>query len=252
MAFPVQLDRASFKPFYFQISEALRILIEDSELKPGDRLPSEKEICNQFKISRNTARRALNSLIVDGVAYTIKGRGTFVAPARTRTGLLNLTSFSEEMVSRGFVPGSRLINLTRETPPIKIGQALQLQHDEATFRIMRLRLANGEPMAINTSYLPIKLVPRLESVNLETGSLYGYLEEQLNLPIEYGERIIKAGAASEHEANLLHIPPTCPVVVSEGTSYLVNGIPIEYTKIVYRGDRYEFSYKVVRRQAIKN
>lgn len=248
MAFPVQLDRASFKPFYFQISEALRVLIENSELKPGDRLPSENEICNQFKISRNTARRALNALIVDGVAYTIQGKGTFVAPTRTRTGLLNLTSFSEEMVSRGFLPGSRLISFGREIPATKIGQALRLQPGEETFKVERLRLANGEPMALNTAYLPVGRVPQLESVNLETGSLYTYLEEQIKLPIEYGERIIKAGAAYDHEASLLHIPTAYPVVISEGPTYLIDGTPIEYTKIIYRGDRYEFTYQVVRRR----
>ncbi|MCX6066195.1 MAG: GntR family transcriptional regulator [Chloroflexi bacterium] len=252
MLLPIQLDRTSFKPLYFQISDALHNLIEVSDLRPGDRLPSENEIVNQFKISRNTARRALNALIVDGVAYTIQGKGTFVAPARTRTGLLNLTSFSEDVKSRGYVPGSRLLSFSREIPPPKIAQALQVRPGGETFKIDRLRLANGEPMAINTSYLSVALVPQLESINLETGSLYAYLEDQLGLPIEYGERIIKGGSAFEYEANLLHIPTAYPVVIAEGPSYLIDGSPIEYTKIIYRGDRYEFSFQVVRRRNYKD
>lgn len=247
----IQLDRESFKPFYFQVSEALRSLIEASALKPGDRLPSENEIMVQFKISRNTARRAINALIVDGVAYTLQGKGTFVAPARTRTGLLNLISFSEETRNRGYLPGSRLLGFCRALPPPKIAEALQVEPGQEVFKIDRLRLANGEPLAINTSFISVALVPQLESVNLETGSLYAYLEDQLKLPIEYGERIIKAGAAFEQEAYLLHIPVGCPVVIAEGPSYLINGSPIEYTKIIYRSDRYEFAYQVVRRHNYK-
>lgn len=248
---PLVLDRDSFKPLYYQISEVLRALIESNELRPGDRLPSENELIAQYQISRNTARRAINALIMDGVVYTVQGKGAFVSPARTREGLLNLTSFSEEIRQRGMLPGSILLTFGRVTPPLKISKALQIPADAETFKIDRLRLANNEPMALNVSYLPCSLCPQLENQDLVTGSLYTYLEEMLKLGIESGERIIKAGAANEYEADLLRIPVGFPVVITEGPSYLVDGTPVEYTKIIYRGDRYEFTFKALRRHGVK-
>lgn len=248
MNMPDVLDRDSFKPLYYQISEALRLMIESNELKPGDRLPSENDLIAQYRVSRNTARRALNALIMDGVAYTQQGKGTFVAPARTREGLLNLTSFSEEIILRGMTPGSKLLGFGRVVPPPKIGLALELQPEEETYKIDRLRLANAEPMAINISFLPCRLCPDLADQDFVTGSLYRYLEDVLNLRIEFGDRLIKSGAANEYEAELLHVSIGSPVIITEGPSYLANGVPIEYTKIVYRGDRYEFTYRVIRRK----
>ena len=252
MDLPLVLNRDSFKPLYYQISEVLRAMIESNDLKPGDRLPSENELIAQYQISRNTARRALNALIMDGVAYTRQGKGTFVAPARTREGLLNLTSFSEEIIQRGMVPGSILLSFSRMIPPPKISKALNLEGNAETFKIERLRLANNEPMALNVSYLPCHLCPQLENQDLVTGSLYTYLEEVLNFRIEFGERIIKAGAANEYEAGLLQTPVGYPVVITEGPSYLVDGTPVEYTKIIYRGDRYEFTFNAMRRHGIKD
>jgi len=252
MNLPLVLDRGSFKPLYYQISEVVRLLIESNELKPGDRLPSENELIAQYQISRNTARRAINALIVDGVAYTVQGKGTFVSPARTREGLLNLTSFSEEIRMRGMIPGSTLLSFGRVVAPLKINKALQIAPDQETFKIERLRLANNEPMALNVSYLPCHFCPQLENQDLVTGSLYTYLEEVLNLRIDYGERIIKAGAANEYESELLRTPIGFPVVITEGPSFLVDGTAVEFTKIVYRGDRYEFTFNVVRRHSMRD
>lgn len=252
MDLPLVLNRDSFKPLYYQISEVLRAMIESNDLKPGDRLPSENELIAQYQISRNTARRALNALIMDGVAYTRQGKGTFVAPARTREGLLNLTSFSEEIIQRGMVPGSILLSFSRMIPPPKISKALNLEGNAETFKIERLRLANSEPMALNVSFLPCHLCPQLENQDLVTGSLYTYLEEVLNFRIEFGERIIKAGAANEYEAGLLQTPVGYPVVITEGPSYLVDGTPVEYTKIIYRADRYEFTFNAMRRHGIRD
>lgn len=251
MNLPSTLDRESFKPLYYQISEVLHTMIESSELKPGDRLPSENELIAQYQISRNTARRAINALIIEGVAFTIQGKGTFVSPARTREGLLNLTSFSEEIQQRGMVPGSLLLSFGRVVPPAKIGRALEIAPRQETYKIDRLRLADNQPMALNVSYLPCELCPQLENQDLVKGSLYAYLEGVLNLRIEYGERIIKAGAATEYEAELLQITVGYPVVITEGPSFLADGRPVEYTRIIYRGDRYEFTFNAVRRRGIR-
>lgn len=251
MTIPLALDRESFKPLYYQISEVLRAMIEGNELKPGDRLPSENELIAQYQISRNTARRAINALIMVGLVYTVQGKGAYVSPARTREGLLNLASFSEEIRQRGMIPGSTLLSFGRVVAPLKINKALQITPDQETFKIDRLRLANNEPMALNVSFLPCSLCPQLENQDLVTGSLYEYLEEELNFRIEFGERIIKAGAATEYEADLLNTPVGFPVVITEGPSFLVDGTPVEFTRIIYRSDRYEFTFNALRRHGVK-
>lgn len=241
------LDRHSFTPLYCQIAEALRSLIEDEGLSPGDRIPSENELTEQYNVSRNTVRPAINSLIRQGLVYRIQGKGTFVAPERMRHGLMELTSFTEHMKQRGLKPGSKVLYLARGQPPSKIGERLQLQSNEEVHKLERLRLANDEPLALNVSYIPCSICPNLDEEDLASGSLYNFLEGKCGLKIGYAEHVIKSAIATKIEAKLLSICHGCPVMVIDGVTYLENGIPIEYDKLTYRGDRYEFFFQSVRR-----
>ena len=103
------LDRSSYTPLYQQIGEVLRVRIENGELVPGDKIPSENELTDQYHVSRNTARLAISSLILDGLVFRVKGRGTYVAAERMSYGLIHMSSFSEDMRNRGLVPGSRVL-----------------------------------------------------------------------------------------------------------------------------------------------
>jgi len=244
----VALDRNSFKPIYYQLSDNLRAII-DGGLSPGDQIPSENELIAQYSVSRNTVRLAIDTLIRDGLVYRVKGKGTFVAPERMRYGLLRLASFSEEMRRRGLQPGSRLLNLTQTPPPVKIASRLQLSPGAPTFVIERLRLANGEPLALHTTYVPEALCPRLAEENLTTGSLYQILEDTYGLRIGYAEQVLKPTVATEYEAGMLEVVPGSPLQLVEVTSFLESGAPFEYSKLLYRGDRYEFPIKAVRHSA---
>ena len=239
------LDRNSFKPIYYQLSENLRAII-DGGLSPGDQIPSENALIAQFSVSRNTVRLAIDTLIRDGLVCRVKGKGTFVAPERMRYGLLRLASFSEEMRRRGLQPGSRLLNLTQTPPPVKIASRLQLSPGAPTFVIERLRLANGEPLALHTTYVPQALCPRLAEADLAIGSLYHILEDEYGLRIGHAEQVLKPTVATEYEASMLEVAPGSPLQLVEGTTYLENGAPFEYAKLLYRGDRYEFPITAVR------
>lgn len=242
------LDRNSFKPIYYQLSENLRAVI-DGGLSPGDQIPSENELITQYGVSRNTARLAIDILVREGLVYRVKGKGTFVAPERMRFGLLRLTSFTEEMRRRGLQPGSRLLNMSRTAPPAKIANRLQLAPGALTFVIERLRLANGEPLALHTTYVPQAVCPRLAEENLTIGSLYQILEDTYGLRIGHAEQLLKPTVATEYEAKILEVPPGSPLQLVEVTSFLENGAPFEYSKLLYRGDRYEFPIKAVRHSA---
>jgi len=243
------LVRSSFKPLYYQLSENLRAAIEDS-MQPDQRLPSENELMAQFDVSRNTVRQALDTLEKQGLIYRLKGKGTFVASERMRYGLYYLTSFTEEMIARGMRPSSRVVSFERTLPKHKVAQHLQINPNQEVFAVERLRMANEESYAYTISYVPSHLVPNLESEDLARGSLYEVLENKLSYRIKYAEQVIKPTVATEYEAELLGIEPGSPLLLVEGITYLLDGVPIEYYKLLYRGDRYEFTIRAQRRPAI--
>ncbi len=243
------LVRSSFKPLYYQLSESLRSMIEDS-MQPDQRLPSENELIAQYNVSRNTVRMALDSLEKQGLIYRLKGKGTFVAGERMRYGLFYLTSFTEEMRQRGYRPSSRIVSFERTLPKSKVALNLQVPIDQEVFAVERLRMANDESYALTISYVPCHLCPNLESVDLSSGSLYEYLENKLSYRIKYAEQVIKPTIATEYEADLLKIEPGSPLLLVEGITFLFDGVPIEYYKLLYRGDRYEFTIRAMRRPEI--
>jgi len=243
------LDRNSWQPLYSQISDQIRQRIEN-ELAPGDQLPSENELMDFFGVSRNTARLAVDILIKQGLAQRIKGKGTYVTPQRWQFGLSRLVSFSEETQRRGMRPSSRLLNLKHACPSPKIAAALQLEDGQEVYAVERLRLADQKPMAINASYLPVKLCPGLDEEDLSTGSIYHVIEDKYHLQIGYAQQVLKPAIATEWEAELLQVKTGSPLLLVEGTAYLVDGRPLEYARLLYRGDRYEFPIQAVRQPNI--
>lgn len=241
------LDRRSFKPIYFQLGELIQNLIDDGKLEHGMQLPSERELMDHFDISRNTVRKAIDSLISDGLVYRVQGKGTFVAASKMQYGLFGLKSFSEEMRMRGLKPGGRVLDCTRLRPSPRISQALQLEEGQEVYRIERLRTADDEPMALHTSYIPQEFVPDLDEVELEDRSLYTIFEEDYHLIIWRAERALQPVIARDYEVEMLNVQPETPLLLVEGTTYLVEDHPVEYAKIVYRSDRFQFRIHSLRR-----
>jgi GntR family transcriptional regulator len=241
------LDRRSFKPVYFQLSELIQNQIEDGTLLPGTQIPSERDLMEIFGISRNTVRMAVDSLLRDGLVYRVPTKGTFVASGKMQYGLFGLISFSEDIRLRGLEPGAQLLDFTVIIPSPRIIQALHLTPGQEVFRIERLRTADGIPMALNTSYIPHYLCPDLEKENLENQSLYKILEDKYGHIIWRAERVVEPCIARDYEVEMLHIQPRSPVLLVEGTTYLVEDRPIEYVKMLYRSDRLQFRIHSLRR-----
>jgi GntR family transcriptional regulator len=244
------LERNSWEPLYFQISEQLREKIT-GELSPGDRIPSENELISEYGVSRNTARLAIDTLIKQGLVYRVKGKGTYITSERLQYGLYQLVSFTEETLRRGMRPSSKVLRIQRIKAPPKIEQRMRLSSDQEVFLIERLRLANGKPMALNISYLPCHLCPNIDQEDLQNGSIYHIIENKYNLLIGYANQDLKPTIASDYEAELLKIKTGCALLLVEGIACLVDDTPIEYAKLLYRGDLFEFPIQAVRRPPIK-
>lgn len=241
------LDRHSFKPIYFQLAELMQNQIEDGDLKPGSQIPSERVLMEQFDISRNTARMAIESLLKNGLVYRVPAKGTFVAPGKMRFGLFDLRSFSEEMKLLGMIPSSRILDFDLVTPSPRISQALRLKSEQTTFRIERLQLADAAPMALNTSYIPQHICPDLTCEELDGRSLYQVFEERYGWLIWRSERVVEPVTARDYEAEMLQVRQGNPLLLVEGTTYLVENVPFEYVKLIYRSDRFQFNIHSLRR-----
>ncbi|MEE3678227.1 GntR family transcriptional regulator [Bacillus safensis] len=239
------IDKQSPIPMYHQIMENLKKQIEDGTLAPDTLIPSEREYAERFGISRMTVRQALSNLVNEGYLYRQKGKGTFVSRKKFEQPLQGLTSFSEDMRQRGLKASSQLVDFKKTACPEHLLTALQLSTSDDVFELKRIRLANDEPMAIETSYIPERFAGDLTKEHL-TGSLYEYIETHTGHVIAHAKQELEANVASKEEAHLLSISAGDPVLSITRTTFFQQDVPFEYVVSVYRGDRYKLIHTMER------
>jgi GntR family transcriptional regulator len=237
------LVRSSYKPMYLQISDMIREEIDSGRLALGDRIWSERYIMEQFTVSRNTALKAIEELEHAGLVARIQGKGTFVADRKVRYGLQRLTSFSEEMRLKGMTPSSHVIAMVLESSTPVLAQKLQITPTDLVYKLDRLRLADRQPMAYHTSYVPQRLCPGLDRRDFSIESLFAVIQNDYGLILSWQEQTIKPVIASKEEAALLQIKTRSPLLLAVGVAYLEDGTPIETNRILYRSDLYEFTVR---------
>jgi GntR family transcriptional regulator len=243
------LEKHSAVPLYMQLKRLLEHQITAGTLPPHSRVPSERELSEQFAISRMTVRQALAELIQEGRLYTSPGKGTFVAEPKIRQNLEALTSFTEEMRARGFNPTTRLIRREMIAAPDAVAQSLRIAEGTSVICIERLRLADDEPMAIETACLSFPGMDRLLTVDLG-GSLYAVLREYFGLIPTEAAQEFEAMLARPRERMLLHLHEGAPVLKVQRTTFDSERRPFEHVQSVYRGDRYRFVARLVRESGV--
>jgi GntR family transcriptional regulator len=236
------LNRHTPVPLYYQLAEQLRELIRAGELRPGDQVPSERDLSDRYAISRMTVRQALGYLIREGTLVAEHGRGTFVAEPKLMYDVLQLLGFTEAIVQRGGTPVSQVLEQRIVTPPASIAQGLRLASKAPVHKIVRLRLSNSMPLLLETSYLSAERCPDLEQHNLANRSLYEVLEQEYGILLKRARQTLEATAANVYESQLFNIPAGTPMILLEGITSDYNERPIEYFKAVYRGDRFKLVF----------
>ncbi|HEY2419839.1 MAG TPA: GntR family transcriptional regulator [Neobacillus sp.] len=239
------INKNSPIPFYHQLEEYVKQQIDSRLLTEDEAIPSEREYAEKFQISRMTVRQAINNLVLEGYLYRQKGRGTFVNKKKVEQELQGMTSFTEDMVSRGMTPSSKLLSFEILPADKKTAEELLISANDQIYKIKRIRLADGAPMALETAYIPVKLVPGLTEEN-SNQSLYHYIEENLALSISEAKQEIEASIATLKEAEDLGIEVGAPILLMVRTSYLQSGIPFELVKSSFRADRYRFVHTMKR------
>jgi GntR family transcriptional regulator len=199
-------------------------------------------------ITRATVRRALDVLERDGWIYRQKGVGSFAATRRVEHELTQLVSTTEDMRERGWLLTTKLVSIDHVPASTKVATALEIPRGTQCYKLCRVREVDGEPISVQTPYLPLALCPDLEDHDL-TRSLYRLLETRYGLRLWTGREILRARCALPHEKDLLGLASCTAVMAMERTTYAANGQAVEYLEAVWRGDRYDFKVSLTRPQS---
>ena len=225
----------AFTPRYREIERAMRQRL--AKLAPGAELPSDAELCEEFGVSRMTARHAMHRLVQEGLLFRAPGRGTFVAEAPTHRRANSLLSFSNEMRRQGRVPTSRILGRALRAPTREEVVRLQLKEGEKVLWLKRIRLADGEPIALESTRLNRRTAAAVLMASLERESLHAVLV-RAGFPPTKGRATIDAEGASADDARWLQIRKGDPMLVERRVIVDDRGRPLEFTESRYPADRY--------------
>jgi GntR family transcriptional regulator len=233
-------------PLYHQVKTTLLREIEAGRWAPGDQLPTENALIERFGVSKITIRQALRDLAQMGYIRRQQGRGTFVQRPPLEEGPRELTSFTGEMRGHGIAASSQVLHKGVIPAPSDVAAALQLEEDAPVFRLRRLRLADHEPMGLQTAYIAMALVPGIDRLSFENASLYELLARHYGLEPAGARETHRAVLITREDANLLRVPPGSPGLAAQRLTRLPDGRPLEYVQSVMRGDRYQIVLELTR------
>jgi GntR family transcriptional regulator len=229
------MTEPGYQPHYRLIEQALRERI--AALSPGDRLPSEAELCAQFGVSRMTARNAMERLAHDGLIRREPGRGSFVAPRPVHRRANRLMTFTREMQRSGRRPTSRLLSRALRPSTADEAATLALAPASPVVEVRRLRLADDEPIAVESALLVAATAEHVLRADLVRGSLHETLT-RAGFVLHHGSGTISAAAATGEDAALLSIRAGDPLLVERRVILDAHGRPVEATESRYAADRY--------------
>lgn len=234
------MDRAQRRE---ELKRGLKAILQQAG--DGMRLPPERELAARLGVARETLRRTLRELQHEGILERRQGAGTFVSGQSWLKPLL-LRSFSEDMIERGLVPSSEILSSRAVRADAKVARRLKLVPGSRVLEVRRLRLASGEPMALEETYLCLQTLPGFDVDCLAVESLYHVLQRDYGVVPRNAAQEIQATVLTEEEAQLLDVAPFSPAMMVERQVYSTDGQAFEYGKTIYRADRYRFEVNVGR------
>jgi DNA-binding GntR family transcriptional regulator len=229
-------------PIYQQLNQALRDMIRNKEFAVGDQFLTERQISEQFDVSRATANKALSNLVAEGVLEFKKGVGTFVRGGILDYDLRALVSFTEKAIVAKKTPSTLVLLLEAmlaKDAATDVTEKLRIQPDEVVYYIERLRLVDDVPVILEHRYVVTKFCPDLSESDV-AGSLFAAWTEKYKLDVTGADQTIRAVPIRGKEAKLLHVRSGAAGLLVTATGYLSGGVPLWWEQTLYRGDAYEF------------
>jgi GntR family transcriptional regulator len=232
-------------PLYSQTADALRAGITEGGWRQGDRLPSEVQLCEKFGVSSITMRRAVATLVNEGLLVRIQGKGTYVASNHAVIqGPPRLTSFTQDMELRGWQSTARLLGMDTVRAPLSYATRLGVPEGALLVNIRRVRLADDHPVAIQLTHLPALLFPGIERFDFARESLYEVMQREYGVKPAVASETYRASKVTAEEAALLEVPPDSAALRAERLMSDSTGRRVELVESVMRGDRYTLSLRL--------
>ena len=234
-------------PLYLQVKRLLTEKINDGLLNPGEKLPSERELCEQYNVSRITIRQALNDLDKEGLIYRAHGKGTFVAQPKVEQELFTITPFQNALINKGLNPRTRFLEYLIVPNSYKLSKILSTPLAEQVVQLTLLGLDGDTPMAYYNSYFSYDLGLKVQELakqaaaqgqSFTTFDLYKHIPE---LTLGMVSQTFEASIADAFIAEALKIKKGSPILIVDSIIYTNQDQPIEYKTAIYRGDKYKFS-----------
>ena len=216
-------------------------MIENEDLKPGQSIPTERELCEIQGVSRMTVNKAIMSLVNEGLVYREQGKGTFVSIAKVNREISQLKSFTEQMLENGVISKTKILSFKVIEATKKYRLELKMPEDEnKIIEIKRLRFSDEQPVAIEIAWLPYYLFKGMTREMIEDKSLYEIFREKYGYYPDKAKQTIEPTMLNEYESKLLNQEKSALALIFRRTTYLENETPIEYTKAIYRSDKYKY------------
>ncbi|GCE13860.1 GntR family transcriptional regulator [Tengunoibacter tsumagoiensis] len=233
----IYLNQQSDVPLYLQLKENLREQIRAGVWQVGERLPSEQALHEQLAVSRATVRQALAELEREGYLSREHGRGTFVSKPKIAMRLSSVYSFTLDIEAKGMQAETRIVLFEYVIRRPEISALLGVSEHEPLIKLVRLRLADQEPIMLETTYLPEQLVPGLSEHDVATNSLYSILEQRYGMQPTSALESFEPILTDEFAAKMLGVPQGAPALYVERLGSLGDGRKVELTQSIVRGDR---------------
>ena len=239
----MMLNKNSSVPLHTQISDYLLEKISTKQYKLGERLPSERELCELFGVSRITVRKAIGELIAQHKVHSVAGMGSFVAFPTMNDMVRPLSSFTEDMAQRGMNAFSKILDAVTQKADADLAARMKINKGDEIIFLKRLRLVNPDniPVAIQNSFISLKHCPNLLSFDLQKRSLFEIIRNEYGLRLSQGETTISARLANPEEGKLLQFPLPSAVLVTDQVTYIENNEVIEAAHSVFRSDLYHLT-----------
>ncbi|WP_096436804.1 GntR family transcriptional regulator [Alteribacter populi] len=235
------LEVNSIIPLYHQLKERLQELVDNGHWAPGEKIFSENQLMDQFNVSRNTAKKAIEELVQEGTLYRTQGKGTFVAKPKMQQSLMGFYSFSKVLKEKGLNPKDIILKIEEVVPSHKVIEALQLKKSESVIEIQRLRCANEEPYILESSFLPKRVVTDIDELNkVGQVSLYDLLDQQFGVTVTRAKEAFEPVLIRPEESTYLETESGLPALLLERIAYDGKDNPVEFCKSIVRGDRCRF------------